>query len=74
MENGTQKNSVLNIPTITDVWKTGKPSITEFDAAWSSSATTLTESDVLNALRESGISFEDAISAIKSTATKPNES
>lgn len=60
-----QNVSVLNIPEITEEWINGKPSKEEFDRAWSQPLPSLTEADVIKAIREKGISFGDAIEAIQ---------
>jgi len=75
-KNGTPQKSVLSIPTITDGWSKGVPSIDEFDNAWgdTSPAPTKTESDLIDAVRDAGVSIEDAITAIKSIKSKSAKS
>lgn len=63
-KNGTQQKSTLVIPDISEAWRSGVPSIHEFDRAWGGEAPSLSEKDVIEAIREKGISFEEAIAAI----------
>lgn len=71
---GTQENSFLDIPEEKYIWKTGVPSIAEFDRAWGRQAPSLSKEDVIEAIREEGVSFEDAIEAIKGIKNKRKKS
>lgn len=63
-KNGTQENSVLDIPEEKYIWKTGVPNIAEFDRAWGDQAPSLSIDDVNEAIQAKGVTFEQAITAI----------
>lgn len=64
-KNGTQQNSELDIPVGDNTWETGVPSLAEFDRAWGDQAPSLNIDDVNEAIRTKGVTFEQAITAIK---------
>lgn len=65
-KNGTPEKSVLRIQKDDEAWAAGTPSIAEFDRAWGDQKPPIfSEEDVLLAIREEGVSCEEAIKAIK---------
>jgi hypothetical protein len=74
-KDGSQEKSKLSISDASDTWKTGVPSIAEFDRAWGGKIPTLiAEEDVIEAILDAGVTFEEAIEAIKSINKKRKKS
>lgn len=65
-KNGSENKSVLHIAEENlPVWLKAIPSISQFDQAWKDQPSTLSEKDVMQAIKDEGISLEVAISRIR---------
>lgn len=63
--NGSEEKSILNITEIDERWISGVPTLGEFDAIWKGATVKLKDRDVMTAIREEGISLEEAIRRIR---------
>ena len=63
---GSRDASVLDISEDDALWILGNPTPEEFDAVWSGTPVLATRDDLIAAIRDEGISFEEAIRRVKS--------
>jgi len=63
--NGTRAKSILNITEEDEAWVRDTPTIAEFDSVWFGTSQPVSGQDVLRAIEEEKISFEEAIRRIR---------
>lgn len=64
-KNGARDKSVLDIAENDALWTSGFPTIEEFDALWNGTPPSATREDVISAILEEKLTFEEAIRRIR---------
>ena len=64
--NGEEEVSILNISDIQEQWISGTPSLAEFDAVWVDKEIPLSKEDLMAAICNEGITYQEAVRRILS--------
>lgn len=62
---GAEATSIMNIADTEEQWTEGVPSVSEFDAVWDDKDSSVNAVDLIAAVREKGITFQEAIKRIQ---------